>query len=128
MTTIRIIDYDFEIIKGQPNSNYTFATYLTIPTFKINDVDYIAIALEDTLEYDGKGEGEVFVKSVEYEKANTYLVYNKNEEKEVYDIEKKLFESMDNKQAKTIYYLLEKNGQIAFVSLTGKHYFIQKVK
>ena len=61
-----------------------------------------------------------------YEKASTYLVYNRYEEKEVYDIEKALLELMDSKQAKTIYYMLEKNGEVSFISLDGKYYYVRK--
>lgn len=67
MIKIIINDIDWEIIRGHQEANYTFPESLEIPKSRINDLEYISILLEEEVEYDGKGECEIFVRSVEYE-------------------------------------------------------------
>ena len=69
MIKIIINDVDWEIIRGQREASYIFPESLEIPKSRINDLEYISILLEEEVESDGKGECEVFVKSIEYEVA-----------------------------------------------------------
>ena len=67
MIKIIINDIDWEIIRGQQEASYTFSESLEIPKSRINDLEYISISLTEEVEYDGKGECEIFIKSVDYE-------------------------------------------------------------
>ena len=67
MIKIIINDIDWEIIRGQQEASYIFPKSLEIPKSRINDLEYISIFLTEEVEYDGKGECEIFIRSVDYE-------------------------------------------------------------